>query len=403
MRSRFFGMSGYFPAILVMLIAPLDQREAEGSADESNATWEVRPLALDANEGVATGDVNGDGLPDIVAGRNWYPAPDFVPQPLRSIEDWNGYVESNGDFLFDVNGDGLLDVVSGSFLPSQVYWYQNPGPEGWRLGHQWKRHLWIDTGRSENEAQWFADMDGDGLPEWIVNSWNRNNPVIVYRVRPRQEQDAGGAKFELIPAVIAETGNRHGMGIGDLNGDGRIDLLTGSGWYEQPEDRPWEQSWTFHPDWNLDSSIPMLVHDVDQDGRNDVLVGQGHDYGLYWWRQIEPKEGAVAFDPILIDRSYSQPHALALADVTGDGRLELITGKRYYAHNGGDPGGQDPPLICYYRFDQSESKFTRFTIEEGHVGIGLQIAHADLNQDGSIDLAVAGKSGTYLLLNPRSP
>ncbi len=369
------------------------------SDDHHTPKWSTQALNVDANEGIAIGDLNNDGLLDIVAGRNWYAAPAFTPRPLRTIEDWNGYVQSNGDFLFDVNGDGLLDVVAGSFIPSQICWYQNPGPEGWRLGHLWKRNVWIDTGRSENEAQLFADLDGDGVPEWIVNSWNQNNPVMVWRVQRRETPDEHGAIYELLPAVIAETGSRHGMGIGDLNGDGRMDILTGSGWYEQPNDRPWEQPWKFHKQWSIDSSIPMLVQDLDGDGRNDILVGKGHDYGLYWWRQLASMDGSVSFEEILIDRSYSQPHALALADLTGDGNLELITGKRYYAHNGGDPGGQEPPIIVFYTFDRELKTFTNTVIEEGHVGIGLQIATGDLNNDGNVDIAVAGKSGTYILWN----
>jgi FG-GAP-like repeat len=373
---------------------------ADEPAKQSAKKWIVKPLTLDGNEGIAIGDVDGNGSPDIVSGRNWYAAPDFVPRPLRLIEDWNGYVQSNADFLFDVNQDGRLDVVTGSFIPTEVAWYENPGPEGLRLGHTWKRHVLVDTKRTENEAELFQDIDGDKIPDWIVNSWNRANPTMVWRLKPTENAALAPAKFELVGATIAEKGNRHGMGVGDLNGDGRQDILIGSGWYEHPEKDPWTTQWKFHADWDLDASIPMLVYDVDGDGRNDVLVGQGHDYGLYWWKQTAPKDGKLTFDIRLVDKSYSQPHALALADLTGDGRPELISGKRYYAHNGGDPGGQDMPLACYYEFDAKSSEFKKTIIEEGHVGIGLQIACADLDQDGDIDIAVPGKSGTHILFNP---
>jgi hypothetical protein len=137
---------------------------------------------------------------------------------------------------------------------------------------------------------------------------------------------------------------------------------------------------------------------MDRDGKNDLIVGAGHDFGLYWWRQTgQSTDGKLQFDKREIDKSFSQPHALAFADLDGDGNDELITGKRYFAHNGGDPGGKDMPEIHAYRWASGE--FKRMTIEQGHVGVGLQIATGDLNGDKRIDIAVAGKSGTYLLFN----
>ena len=97
----------------------------------------------------------------------------IAPRPLRNIEDWNGYVQSNGDYLFDMNGDGRLDVIAGSFIPTEVYWYENPGEEALRLGKQWTQHLLADTGNTSNEGQLMQDVDGDGRPEWLVNSWKK--------------------------------------------------------------------------------------------------------------------------------------------------------------------------------------------------------------------------------------
>lgn len=378
--------------------------------------FDVRLLTIDANEGIAAGDLDGDGQTDLVAGRNWFRGGDWAPRPLRKIDDWNGYVQSNGDYLFDLNQDGRLDVIAGSFLPTEVHWYENPGKEGLRLGQLWTQRLLVDTGNSANEGQLMEDIDGDGRPEWIVNSWKKNVPTVIWRLveksnsqdgsadsnkspNGRETADDGGLKYEMLPHQLGDKWNGHGLAVGDISGDGRTDVLVGQGWYEQPETDPWTQSWEFHDDWELHSSLPMIVTDLDADGDSDLILGNGHDYGLFWWsNEGRDADGKLTWTKHKIDDSYSQPHTLAWSDIDGDGENELITGKRYYAHNGRDPGGMEMPCLYYYQWNQKEGQFKRHTIEEGHVGCGLQIVTTDLNNDQKTDIAVAGKSGTYLLL-----
>lgn len=399
-RSRWRGRlatAGLLACLGATLAAPL--APDAGAEDASAAVrFQIIPLVVDANEGIAAGDLDGDGKPDLVAGRHWYQGGTWTPRPLRLIEDWNGYVQSNGDFLFDVNGDGRLDVIAGSFVPTEVHWYENPGEEALRLGQLWPKHLLVDTGDSTNEGQWMHDLDGDGRPEWIVNSWRKGVPTKVWRLIDCPPQPSG-AIVKMVPVTLGEQANGHGIGVGDLNGDGRPDVLVGEGWYEQPQSDPWGQPWTFHRDWDLHASLPMLVRDLDGDGRADLIFGNGHNYGLFWWQNLGPDAaGKLQWKEHLIDRGFSQAHALVWADLDGDGEDELITGKRYYAHNGKDPGGQEPPCLHYYKWDRKGLKFTRIIIDQERVGTGLQIVAEDLDGDGKVDLAVAGKSGTYLLL-----
>lgn len=349
-------------------------------------------LCVDNNEACAVGDINNDGLADIVAGRLWYPAPDFVPRPVRPIAQHPpDYARNNGEDLWDVDGDGWLDVVTTGWGETRIQWFKNPGTEGLMKGLEWKANTLADTRVARSEAGFMKDIDGDGTPEYIMNSWHHPNPFTVWRFsRPVD----GAPAME--GTVIGEH-NGHGVGFGDVNGDGRTDILFDEGWYEQPASDPWAGAWTLHRDWELpDATCPMQVVDLTGDGRNDIIWGRGHHYGLYWLEQGEPDGGAATWIQHTIDEDWSQVHAMTWADLDGDGQGELITGKRIWAHSGKDPGADDPAFIYRYVWNKGARQFDRQALAEG-VGTGLFIRVADLNGDGRPDIIVAGKTGTYIL------
>ncbi len=379
-------------------------------AGEKGVSFSARLLAIDANEGCAIVDVNNDGILDVVAGRNWFAGPDYIPRAVRAIEDNRGYVHSNGDFPYDVDGDGWVDIVSQSFFTTEINWYRNPGAEVLERGLLWEKHLLVDTGVGRNEAELMHDMDGDGIQELVINSWNKETSLLAWKfateMREVEVQKGNRRVKELkeVPTMtkieIGSNRNGHGLGMGDLNGDGLEDVLFQEGWYERPKEGAMDQSWKWHQDWYLHASIPMIVADLNEDGRNDFIYGMGHDYGLFWREQLKPAaDGTLQWKEHLIDKSFSQPHALHMADIDGDGEEELITGKRVYAHNGRDPGGMEEPVLYYYNWDKQSNRFERHTIVEGSAGTGLQIRTGDMNGDGRLDIVVAGKSGTYVVFN----
>lgn len=397
---------------LVAVTLVVAMAAASAACADHPVSFEVKFLAIDANEGCDLADFDGDGKLDISAGRNWYRNGDWFPRALRIIEDNAGYVRSNGEWAYDVNGDGRPDVVSMDFMSKEVYWYENPGGETLLRGYLWPKHLLADTGYATNEACYLIDLDGDGKPEWFSNQWNKDVPTIIWKfsTEVRKIEVRKGQKTEVVdremPTLVGHTigaENGHGVAFGDINNDGRDDILFGRGWYERPASGdPLSQQWKCHLDWELHGSCPMLVYDVDGDGKNDLVWSDSHNYGLFLWRGLGPDaSGKLQFEQKLIDDSFSQAHCLHLADLDGDGVDEVITGKRIRAHNDGDPGAKDPPIMRYYVWNRETKAFDAYTINQGLVGAGMQIRTADIDNDGDVDIVVAGKEGTQILFNQR--
>ncbi len=389
--------------VLGLTVACLCSVRLSAAGEPAGLKFSRRCLLISPNEGCAVGDVNRDGKLDIVAGTHWFAAPEFIPRPVRDIPQVSlgfgspDFFANNGDHLYDVDGDGWMDVISGGWTESELYWYQNPGKDALERGWKWEPHLLVDA-RAQNEAFHLADLDGDEVPEIIVHCWVQRDPMVAWKLAKTPE-----GKPAVKRIVLGEDGCGHGYAVGDVNGDGRDDILCAVGWYEHPEGDPFARPWKLHPEAALRSaSSPFLVADVNGDGRSDLIWGKGHDYGVHWWEQGEPKpDGTTTWKEHLIDNSWSQAHSMAWADLDGDGKGELITGKRVRGHGGRDPGADEPACLYRYAWDAAAGKFVRHTISPpgGGVGTGMQICVADLTADGRPDVAVSGKTGTWLLVN----
>ena len=335
-------------------------------------------------------DIDNDGHMDIVSGEFWWAGPDFKTRhQFCKVQPQGEYYDDFSDYPLDINGDGYVDIVTGGYWGKELLWRENPkGKPG-----MWQNHRIGPAGSIERTC--FYDLDGDGHVEIIPNE---TASLTIYKLL-RDDQGRGTGKFEHY--VLRGSAQGHGLGFGDLNHDGRVDIILHDGWYEQPAEGL-GGTWAWHRDFELGSaSVPIVTHDVNGDGLNDMLVGQAHAYGLDWWEQKQ--DGT--WEKHEIDPHRSQYHDMILEDIDNDGELELITGKRYRAHNGNDPGADDP--VGVYYFDIDGGAFKRVTLDYGPPdkasGLGIFGWVCDVDGNGWKDIVAPGKEGLYLFKNMGRP
>lgn len=372
--------------------------------------FQVQMIDPGYGETVAVADMNRDGKLDIVSGENWYEAPRWTKHPLRSIDYNSGYVDNFSDLVMDVDGDGWPDVLQFSYFAHDIVWLRNPSRSG-----AWKQTE-IDTS-GPTEFAFLVDLNNDGKAQEVLPEFDRPNVPLAW--------------FELqhgtwVKHVVAQRSYGHGIGVGDMNGDGRNDILTPQGWLEAPLDVHATGDWVFHPvDWGWKPIAPagpqtlavqnthttpqfgyMYLLDINGDGRKDILTGMAHDYGVAWYEQM-PDGGWTQH---VIDNSWSQAHASQLVDLNGDGQPDFITGKRYFAHNGADPGEREPVGLYWYEWRRLPAdkrtaatggvEWIRHIVDYGgRMGGGVQTVAVDIDGDGDVDIVSANKSGLFLAEN----
>ena len=377
-------------------------------------------------EGATFGDLNRDGKSDIISGPFWYEGPDFTKRhefypakatfklkkedgTAQTIEGFEGalgvenkYSDNFFAFTYDFNKDNWNDILIIGFPGEWTAWFENPkGKEG-----HWTKHVVFD--KTDNESPTFTDITGDGKPELICSTqgqygyaepdWtDASKPWKFYNISPNN-------KYQRFT---------HGLGVGDVNGDGRQDLLEKDGWWEQPKSLEGDPLWTFHEFAFTPGShggAHMYAYDVNGDKLNDVVTSTAaHGFGLVWYEQVRDKD-EITFKPHVIMSTeqkrvpneygvcFCELHAIDLVDMDGDGLKDIVTGKRFWSHGRmGDPDRDSPAVLYWFKLERSKdktAKFLPYQIDDAS-GVGTQVVAMPCSDKKLPDIVVGNKRGTF--------
>ena len=357
------------------------------------------------SEGANFGDLNRDGWADIVYGPYWFQGPDYRAKHeiyAAKAQPRQRYADNFFSWVYDFNSDGWPDVFVVGFPGTPAYVYENPAQRGFT--QHWTKHEVFDW--VSNESPHFTDLVGDERPELVCTRDGYFGYVTVDWETPLAKWT-----FHIVSQQVAPKRFGHGLGVGDINGDGRPDIITKDGWYEQPVSLSGSPEWSFHRvQFAQPGGAEMYAYDVDGDGDNDVITSlAAHEFGLAWHEQIRDGDKSVFRKHLIMGEKpeenrygvvFSELHTVNLVDMDADGLRDIVTGKTYWSHHTQSPMWDAGAVVYWFKLVRNENGVDWIPHQaDSEAGVGRQVVVGDVNGDSLPDIVVGGMKGCHVLIH----
>ncbi len=388
MRTRLVPFFFGFVGLAILIIAQTNQPVMRWQ-HLSTANKDLEPPNTGTQQTSATVlDIDGDGINDfVISERTAAPAMVWY---RRQSKGWKRYLVEGGPLpieagttFADVDGDGDLDLVAGGdYRTNEVWWWENPSPR-FDPAVSWRRHLIKNTGGTQHHDLIFGDFRGNGKQQLIF--WNQGshallmadipaNPrasepwpsheVYSYGVSSEPEQRGEAASFK-------STNSHEGLTTGDVDGDGKLDIVGGGHWFRNLGNGAFEIN-TIDAGYTFSRSAVGHLLTGSREEQIVLVIGDGE--GPLLWYGLE-KNTWVAHK--IAEIKYG--HTLQLVDINHDGNLDIFCAEQRL-------NGANPDSKIYFFLGDGKGSFTPTVVATGLDSHESRIA--DLDGDGILDILI---------------